>query len=137
MSNPNIKDTDQYETQASPARYDQSVPDTRTFLRRKSDISVIFLDRIRMKRKRVNTDSPQSRIKETTDFDAGFRFIHRIRVLYFEDAHGLTTRQTHQPSDQNNKGMKRSVARWQIFSTKWDGTFPPDSRFQTAPTRRR
>jgi hypothetical protein len=137
MSNPDIKDTDQYETRASPARYDQSVQDTPTFLHRKSDISVISLHGVRMKRKRVNTDSSQSRIKETTDFDASFRFIHRIRVLYFKDAHRLTITQTHQPTDQNNTGMKRSVAQWQIFPTKWDDTFPPDSGFQTAPTRQR
>ncbi len=137
MSKVDIKDTDQCETQASPARYDQSVQDTPTFLRRKSDISVISLHGIRMKRKCVNTDSSQSRIKKTTDFDASFRFIHRIRVFYFKDAHGLTTPQTYQPTDQNNKGAKRSAAQWQIFSEKWDDTFPPDSRFQTAPTRRR
>jgi len=36
--------TNRCETQASPARYDQNVQDTQTFLRRKSDISAIGLE---------------------------------------------------------------------------------------------
>ena len=82
-----------------------------------------------------NTDSSKSWIKEPTGFDAKFCFIHRIGILDFQDTHSLTTTNTHQPTIHKIKEMKRSLMRWQIFSTNWDGTFPPDSRFQTAPTR--
>jgi hypothetical protein len=40
--------TNRYEIQASQARYDQNVQDIQTFLRRKSDISVIGLKIVRM-----------------------------------------------------------------------------------------
>ena len=62
-----------------------------------------------MKQKWVNTDSSQSRIKETTGFDTKFRFIHRIGILYFEDTHSLTTAHTHQPTDQNKTGSEEKA----------------------------
>jgi hypothetical protein len=58
------------------------------------------------------TDSSQSGIKETADFDASFCFIHRVRIFYFKNAHRLSTTKTYQYNALTTKwGMKRGSCR--------------------------